>query len=102
MKHLNFAVCTIISIVFFNSFSPLFAATSVATGAQVLHESGYTDLVGKRVGLITNQSAVVNGTHVIDLMHASGKVRIDALFAPEHGLRGLEEDGVRIPMNPTD
>ena len=29
-------------------------------------------------------------------MHTSGKVRLAVIFAPEHGLRGLKEDGVQI------
>ncbi|KAF0216826.1 MAG: hypothetical protein FD174_3506 [Geobacteraceae bacterium] len=72
------------------------AAPLVKTGAQVLHDGGYVELGCKRVGLITNHTALVEGTHLIDLMHRSGKVRLAAIFAPEHGLRGLEEDGVQI------
>ncbi len=76
--------------------APSAAVPTVVVGAQVLHESGYADLLGKRVGLVTNHTAVVDGTHLVDLMHASGKVRLVALFAPEHGLRGLKEDGVNF------
>jgi uncharacterized protein YbbC (DUF1343 family) len=72
------------------------AASPVKVGAQVLHEDGYADILGKHVGLVTNHSAVVDGTHLVDLLHASGKVRLVSLFAPEHGIRGLEEDGVNI------
>ncbi|HEX9023025.1 MAG TPA: DUF1343 domain-containing protein [Geobacteraceae bacterium] len=68
-------------------------AGACEVGAQVLHESGYAGLLGKRVGLVTNHTAVVNGTHLVDLMHTSGAVRLVALFAPEHGLRGVKEDG---------
>ena len=75
---------------------PSFAGTPVKVGAQVLHESGYADFLGKRIGLVTNNSAVVNGVRLYDLMHASGKVQLAALFAPEHGLRGLKEDGAKI------
>ncbi len=71
------------------------AGSSIKTGAKVLYESGFTELKGKRVGLITNHTALVDGTHLIDLMHACG-VQLVALFAPEHGLRGLKEDGERI------
>jgi uncharacterized protein YbbC (DUF1343 family) len=67
-------------------------AGSVKTGAMVLYESDFAELRGKRVGLITNQTAMVDGTHVIDRMHAGG-VQLVALFAPEHGLRGVKEDG---------
>jgi uncharacterized protein YbbC (DUF1343 family) len=75
---------------------PCHAGSPVRVGAKVLHESGYGELSDKRVGLITNHTAMVDGTHLIDLIHAGGKVRLVALFAPEHGLRGLEEDGVKL------
>ena len=81
--------------VIFAAFSS-HAASPVKVGAKVLHESGYAELAGKRVGLITNHTAMVDETHLVDLMHASGKVRLAALFSPEHGLRGLKEDGVQI------
>jgi uncharacterized protein YbbC (DUF1343 family) len=77
-------------------FAPLaHAGSAIATGAKVLYESDFAELRGKRVGLITNHTAMVDGTHVIDLMHARG-VQLVAFFAPEHGLRGLQEDGASI------
>lgn len=71
------------------------AGTATSTGAKVLYESDFAELRGKRVGLVTNHTAMVNGTHLIDLMHAGG-VQLVAIFAPEHGLRGLQEDGASI------
>ncbi len=52
---------------------------------------------GKRVGLITNQSGRDRaGRSDIDLIaHAPG-VRLVALFAPEHGIRGTAEAGAKI------
>ena len=77
-------------------FAPLsHAGSAIATGAKALYQSDFAELRGKRVGLVTNQTAMVDGIHVIDLMHARG-VRLVALFAPEHGLRGLQEDGASI------
>jgi uncharacterized protein YbbC (DUF1343 family) len=77
---------------------PAFATppTPVKTGAQMLHDRGYDLLRGKRVGVITNHTAMVGDRHLIDLMHGSGAVRLTALFGPEHGLRGLAEDGVPV------
>jgi uncharacterized protein YbbC (DUF1343 family) len=52
---------------------------------------------GKRVGLITNQSGITpDGRSTIDLLHDAPGVRLTALFAPEHGLRGTENAGQRI------
>jgi uncharacterized protein YbbC (DUF1343 family) len=71
------------------------AATQVKVGAKILVESGFTELHGKHVGLVANQTSVVDGAHLIDTMHTHG-VNLLALFSPEHGLRGAEEDGVKI------
>ncbi|MBR2508332.1 MAG: DUF1343 domain-containing protein [Lentisphaeria bacterium] len=61
----------------------------------------YTRLVkGKKVGLITNQSAVTkSGELVIDVLVRHPDVNIVALFAPEHGVRGTVPAG--MPVNNT-
>jgi uncharacterized protein YbbC (DUF1343 family) len=87
---------SLLFLTFLLAVSPSLAAPSVKVGAKLLHESGYAELDGLRVGLVTNQTAVVDGTHLIDLMDRSGEVHLAAIFAPEHGLRGLKEDGVQI------
>ena len=69
---------------------------SVKTGAQVLVESGFEALAGKRVGLIVNHTARVGESHLIDLVHEAANVELVALFGPEHGLRGTAEDGVEV------
>jgi uncharacterized protein YbbC (DUF1343 family) len=81
--------------VFFHA-SPSFPGSFVKVGAKVLHDTGYAELAGMHVGLITNHTAMVDGIHTADLIHSSGKVQLTALFAPEHGLRGLKEDGEKI------
>jgi uncharacterized protein YbbC (DUF1343 family) len=60
----------------------------VKTGAQKLAEDGFRLLQGKRVGLITNHTAVTNGRHTADLLQKAPNVKLVALFAPEHGIRG--------------
>ena len=71
-------------------------AEPVKTGAQVLVESGFAALAGKRVGLVVNHTARVGEAHLIDLVHDAPNVELAALFGPEHGLRGTEEDGVEV------
>ena len=67
------------------------------TGAEVLLRDSLHLLAGKRVGLITNPTAVNRaGRHTIDLLHANPAIRLQALFAPEHGLRGGVDAGVHI------
>jgi uncharacterized protein YbbC (DUF1343 family) len=70
-------------------------AAAVKTGAQVAAEDGFSVLKGKKFGLVTNATAMVEGRHLLDLMIASGTAP-SVIFGPEHGLRGKAEDGVRI------
>jgi uncharacterized protein YbbC (DUF1343 family) len=75
--------------------APLQAAP-VQTGAEILAESGFGLLRGKRVGVVTNQSAMVEGKHLIEQMRLAG-VPPAMIFAPEHGFRGTAEDGEHLP-----
>ncbi len=89
-----------LSILFLLHFvlMPAFATQgqSVKTGAQVLVESDFARLQGLRTGLIVNHTARAGNKHLINLVHEADGVTVAALFGPEHGLRGLEEDGVFI------
>ena len=61
------------------------------TGLDVLEQSNFKILQGKRVGLITNQTGVDHlGRRNVDVMRAAG-VNVVALFSPEHGLAGVED-----------
>ncbi len=62
---------------------------AVKTGIDVLRGSNFAMLQGKRVGLITNPTAVTNGLQAtVDVLAAAPGVRLTALFGPEHGVRG--------------
>lgn len=52
-------------------------------------------LNGKRVGLIVNQSSLVEGEHLVDRLISSG-LNIKKVFAPEHGFRGNYEAGAKV------
>jgi uncharacterized protein YbbC (DUF1343 family) len=69
------------------------SVSAVRMGAEVLADRDFDILRGKRVGLITNHSAIVDSVHLIDLLHHDPGVELVALFGPEHGLRGLDEAG---------
>jgi uncharacterized protein YbbC (DUF1343 family) len=59
----------------------------VETGIDVLRESGFGLLRGRRVGLVTNATGRArDGTRTADLLHAAREVTLVALFSPEHGL----------------
>jgi len=53
----------------------------------VLIRDHLKELDGKRVGLVMNPTARVNGVHMLDTL-AALEVNITALFAAEHGFRG--------------
>ena len=66
--------------------------SKVMTGLDVLERENFQRLKGLRVGLVSNHSALNRrGEHILDLMLKSGNVKITAIFAPEHGFRGIAE-----------
>jgi uncharacterized protein YbbC (DUF1343 family) len=72
-------------------------AGGVRPGLEVLLSDSLHLVRGKRVGLITNQTALArDGRHAIDLLHTAPGVALTALFAPEHGIRGQAGPGERI------
>ncbi|GAA1399098.1 DUF1343 domain-containing protein [Luteococcus peritonei] len=65
----------------------------VVTGAQALAEDRWSALVGRKVGVISNPTGVLDDlTHIVDRMHADG-VDVVAVFGPEHGFRGTAQAG---------
>jgi uncharacterized protein YbbC (DUF1343 family) len=67
-------------------------ARAVQLGIDVLAESGYAILQGKRVGLITNHTGInSSGTKTRVLLKRN--TNLVALFTPEHGLDGTELAG---------
>ncbi|HZR23095.1 MAG TPA: serine hydrolase [Vicinamibacterales bacterium] len=70
-----------------------FQSLRTLTGLDVLEADGFAELQGKHVGLVTNQTGRSRaGVSTIDLLaHASG-VTLVALFSPEHGIRGQQDE----------
>ena len=80
-----------------SSCTPLAAQQRVRLGIEVLLADSIHLVSGKRVGLITNHTGVTpDGRSAIDLLHEARGVRLTALFAPEHGIRGQAAAGERI------
>lgn len=82
---------------------PAFAAwkadPSVQTGAARMSE--YLPLLqGKKVGLVINQTSVVNSSLLLDTLLSEG-VTVLKVFVPEHGFRGKADAGAHI-NNETD
>lgn len=78
---------------------PLPAQTSagVIPGIEVLLSDSMHLIQGKRVGLLTNHSGRDRkGTSTIDLLFHAPGVKLVALYAAEHGIRGVEKAGAKI------
>ncbi|MEK6334959.1 MAG: exo-beta-N-acetylmuramidase NamZ domain-containing protein [Acidobacteriota bacterium] len=71
------------------------ADTQVLTGIDVLERAGFKQLTGMRVGLVTNHTGLDRaGRPTIDVLFKAPGVKLVALFAPEHGIRGLADEKV--------
>jgi uncharacterized protein YbbC (DUF1343 family) len=66
----------------------------VKTGASQL-EAYLPVLSGKRVALVANHSSLIGKTHLVDTLLRRG-VKINRVFAPEHGFRGDADAGEHV------
>jgi uncharacterized protein YbbC (DUF1343 family) len=73
--------------------SILWAEPRVKTGLDVLIDRDFAPIAGKRVGVITNHTGLTSdGRHIVDVLSRSSKVKLAAIFTPEHGLAGTQDD----------
>lgn len=69
----------------------------VRTGIEVLRDRQFDILRGKRVGLITNPTGVdADFRSTIDILFTAPEVKLVAMFAPEHGVRGDYTAGEKV------
>lgn len=62
---------------------------TVLNGIDVLEKNNFKELDGLRVGLVTNQTGRnLKGKPTIDILFEAKNVKLSAIFAPEHGIRG--------------
>lgn len=67
----------------------------VLNGVDVLARDGFKQLQGMRVGLVTNHTGRDRaGRQTIDVLREAPGVKLVALFAPEHGIRGALDEKV--------
>jgi uncharacterized protein YbbC (DUF1343 family)/CubicO group peptidase (beta-lactamase class C family) len=65
--------------------------SGVLTGLDILEASNFSELRGRKIGLITNQTGVDrSGKRNVDLMVEAG-LNVVSLFSPEHGFAGVED-----------
>lgn len=71
------------------SGSPAFPAKSVLNGIDVLERNGFKEFEGLKIGLVTNHTGRnLAGKQTIDILKEAPNVKLTAMFAPEHGIRG--------------
>ncbi|MEU9147227.1 DUF1343 domain-containing protein [Streptomyces sp. NPDC048349] len=69
-------------------------AGRVRTGFERLAADGYAALAGQKVGVVTNPTGITaDARHLVDVLHADGRVDLVAVFGPEHGFRGTAQAG---------
>jgi uncharacterized protein YbbC (DUF1343 family)/CubicO group peptidase (beta-lactamase class C family) len=69
---------------------------TVLNGIDILERDGFKPLDGMKIGLVTNHTGRdLSGKPTIDVLNEAKNVKLVALFAPEHGIRG-ELDQAKI------
>ncbi len=68
--------------------------TDYRSGLAHLAEDEYRLLEGRRVGVVTNTTGQLDGTSIVDLL--ADHVDLQAIFAPEHGLRANADAGEAV------
>ncbi|MES2570800.1 MAG: DUF1343 domain-containing protein, partial [Verrucomicrobiota bacterium] len=64
-------------------------------GIDVLVREKFERLRGLRIGLVTNHTGQDKDRNAtIDLLHGAEGVRLTALFSPEHGIRGAQDEKI--------
>jgi len=93
MQRFNLYIILIILLISstFNCCRGSNTATKVVTGAEQLSEY-LPDIENHKVGLIVNQTSIVGGSHLVDLLLSKG-IQVKKIFTPEHGFRGDVEAG---------
>ena len=70
------------------------ARHAIKTGLDVLIESNYIQLAGRKVIILTNPTGVTPDLDLgVDVMANSGAVDIVGVMGPEHGFRGTAQAG---------
>lgn len=87
---------TLLSIIF--SISCIAQQENVLKiGAERLVDEKVSEIYGKKIALIVNHTSVLsNGTHLLDTLLHFKEIKVQKLFAPEHGIRGDADAGKHI------
>jgi uncharacterized protein YbbC (DUF1343 family) len=91
----------ILSILLLFFTAAMTSATPVVTlGNVVLRDSGFSQLKGHRVAVLTNPTGVFadSMSHIVDVMKDDSSLDIVAVFGPEHGFRGDKQAETGDPL----
>ncbi|MFA5818529.1 MAG: exo-beta-N-acetylmuramidase NamZ domain-containing protein [Bacteroidales bacterium] len=98
-KYFN-CIAALLTITIFFLQSNNMKGQSVTTGLEVLINSKFEILNGKKVGLITNPTGVERNLRSgIDIIFNAPGVKLSALYSPEHGIRGEFTAGELVFMD---
>jgi uncharacterized protein YbbC (DUF1343 family) len=77
-------------------------AARVQTGLDVLESQKFAPLRGKHIGLITNHTGLDSqGRSTVDVLSHAAGVKLVALFSPEHGLAGRNDEKISSSKDPS-
>jgi len=107
--HFSFIYLTIFAALFAIGPRPVFAARKhsnrparVQTGLDVLEAEKFAPLRGKHIGLITNHTGLDSqGRSTVDVLSHAAGFQLIALFSPEHGLAGRNDEKVSSTKDPS-
>ncbi|HOG19407.1 MAG TPA: DUF1343 domain-containing protein [Salinivirgaceae bacterium] len=79
---------------FFYFFTKIVAFSQIISGAEQIDK--YINLLtNKNIAIITNHTGLVSGVHIVDTL-LSLNIKVEKIFCPEHGFRGVADAGQNI------
>src|SRR6266540_1745595 len=67
----------------------------IKTGLDSVEKAFPVSLSGAKIGLLVHPASINNSfVHAADLVRKSGKMKLTALFGPQHGIRGETQDNM--------
>lgn len=89
MKIKQLSIYSVLFFSFFLFFGTNLKAQRVKSGLEILVQSKFEMLKGKKIGLITNPTGVDRNLQSgIDILFNAPGITLVALYSPEHGVRG--------------
>ena len=101
-RSINYIIVVLLAFATVSGFSQnLFKSKTKSAKSKTILPGAYltTDYIsllkGKKVAIIANKTSLINNTHLVDTLIASG-IDVVKIFGPEHGFRGDQPDGKEV------